>query len=421
MTLYRTHTLYLADGEKRLSIADKYRGAPWFEPPARMAMWGVLAVLPLVLAAGSAAQTGLPAQKVIAAYVFPQDRELQKDEIAAGKLTRINYAFANIKDGRIVNGFKHDDQNLATLLELKKVNPALSVLVSVGGWDWSGSFSDVALTRDSRAVFIESVAQYIEQHQLDGLDIDWEYPGQAGSSKHFRSQDKHNFTLLLKELRANFGQQQLRLHRPLYLTLAAGASSDYLEHTEMDAVQQYVDTVNLMAYDYYEPGRITGNHAPLFTDPDDLKRVSADSSVREFEQAGVPPEKIVLGVPFYGHIWGSVEDTKHGLFQAGKRTPQGYATYELIETTMLKNGFERYWDEASSVPYLYSPKQKVFVSYEDSESLAAKARYVMERRLAGIMFWDYAGDPTGVLLDTIYKGVAQQAPAKTPSSTPKAH
>jgi chitinase len=351
---------------------------------------------------------------VVIACVLPQDRELQKDEVAASQLTRINYAFANIQDGRIVNGFKHDDQNLATLIALKQQNPLLTVLVSVGGWEWSGNFSDMAHTKASRGVFITSVTDYIERNQVDGLDIDWEYPGQAGSTNRFRPEDKQNFTLLLKELRTSFRQQERKLQRPLYLTIAAGASSSYLAHTEMDKAQRYIDTVNLMAYDYYEPGEPTGNHAPLFTDPDDPKKISADRSVREFKKAGVPAEKIVLGVPFYGHQWGDVADAQHGLFQIGKRLPPGYATYSVISTTMLNNGFDRYWDKASSVPYLYNPQRKIFVSYEDAESVKLKSRYVVDQHLAGIMFWDYAGDPSGVLLNAIHAGLAQGAPNNAP-------
>jgi chitinase len=390
-----------------LSITERTRVIPSFCPPAYATTLGALAVLSLIYGLSGNAQSGLIVQKAVIAYVFPQDRELQKDEVAASQLTRIDYAFANIQAGRIVNGFKYDDQNLATLVALKQRNPSLTVLVSVGGWDWSGSFSDMALTKVSRDVFIESVTSYIERHQLDGVDIDWEYPGQAGSTNHFRPEDKQNFTMLLKELRTSFRRQQYKLHRPLYLTIAAGASSSYLAHTEMDKAQQYIDTVNLMAYDYYEPSGPTGNHAPLFTDPDDPKKISADRSVHEFEQAGVPREKIVLGVPFYGHQWAHVADVHHGLFQRGEPLLHGYAPYNVISSTMLNNGFDRYWDGASSVPYLYNPQQKTFVSYEDAESLALKSRYVVDQHLAGIMFWDYAGDPTGVLLNAIHIGLAK--------------
>jgi chitinase len=352
-----------------------------------------------------------PAPKpVIVAYVFPQDNPLRPGDIAAQKLTRINYAFANIKNGRIVNGFANDDRNLAALIALKQENPTLTVLVSVGGWLWSGAFSDMARTRESRGIFIASVVEFVSRHQLDGLDVDWEYPGMPGAESHFRAEDKQTYTLLLKELRARFNGLEKELHRPLYVTVATGASSEFLEHTEMGKVQEYVDTVNLMAYDYYEPGSdpITGNHAPLYADPADPKRISADESVREYEQAGVPAEKIVLGVPFYGHTWGEVADKNHGLFQPGKEIPHGYAAYGDGPEAMLKNGFIRYWDSAASAPYLYNPENKMFESYEDAESLGLKCRYVLDHRLRGMMFWDYESDSTGALLNAVNDGLSKE-------------
>jgi chitinase len=295
---------------------------------------------------------------------------------------------------------------------LKQENPSLTVLVSVGGWLWSGNFSDMALTKESRKLFIDSVVEFVDRNRLDGLDIDWEYPGQVGAGNHFRPEDKQNYTLLLKELRERFDHQEKELHRRLYITIATGASSAFLAHTEMGKVQKYVDTVNLMAYDYYEPSSdaITGHHAPLFTNPADPKKISADRSVQEYEQAGVPAAKIVLGVPFYGHVWGEVPDTDHGLFQPGKPVPHAFAQYGNISATMLNNGFTRYWDSTASVPYLYNPEKRIFVSYEDSESLGQKSRYVLDHRLGGVMFWDYAGDPMGTLLDAINAGL-KRAPS----------
>ena len=357
-----------------------------------------------VLLAGTTAQTPKP---VIVAYVFQRNDLIQPGQIAAQKLTRINYAFANLQGGRIVNGFTNDDRNVAALVALKQENPSLTVLVSVGGWLWSGNFSDIALTKTSRDLFIESVVEFINRNHLDGLDIDWEYPGLVGAGNHFRPEDKQNYTLLLKELRHRFNQQEKKLHRRLYITIAAGASSDFLAHTEMNKVQKYVDTVNLMAYDYYEPtdDAIAGHHAPLFTNPADPKKISADRSVQEFEHAGVPAAKIILGVPFYGHVWGAVTDTDHGLFQPGKPIPNAFAKYGNITATMLNNGFVRYWDPIASVPYLYNLEKKIFVSYEDPESLGLKSRYVLDHKLGGMMFWDYSGDPAGALLDAINTGL----------------
>jgi chitinase len=349
------------------------------------------------------AEAKTPAAKAIVAYVFPQNTLLQPGEVAARKLTRVNYAFANIRNGRIVQGFPLDDRNIPALVALKKENPSLTVLVSVGGWLWSGNFSDMALTEQSRQLFIQSVIEFLDRFQLDGLDIDWEYPGQVGAGNRFRPEDKQNYTTVLKEVRQRFDAEEKRMHRKLYLTIAAGGTTEWLEHTEMGEVQKFVDTINLMAYDYYEPSSdaTTGNHAPLYTNPADPKSISGDKSVQEYEEAGVPASKIVLGVPFYGHVWGNVPDKNHGLFQPGKPIPNTFAQYGNIASTMLNHGFTRYWDAAAAVPYLYNPDKKIFVSYEDPESLALKCRYVKDHKLNGIMFWDYAGDPSGSLLDTI--------------------
>jgi chitinase len=369
----------------------------------------VAALLSPALCAAAAAP-----QPSIVAYVFPQDAPLQPGQVDARSLTRVNYAFANIKDGRMVTGFASDAQNFAFLTGLKEQNPSLTVLVSVGGWLWSTNFSDVSLTSESRNKFILSVMDFLRLYHLDGLDIDWEYPGLAGSGHPFRSQDGHNFTLLLKELRKQFDRETERTHKTLYLTIAAGASDDYLAHTEMKQDQKYLDTVNLMAYDYVEPGSdpLTGHHSPLFTTPADRRNYSTDASVRNFEQAGVPPEKILLGVPFYGHVWGQVADVNHGLIQPGKPVPNAYAPYSAITTNMLNQGYVRYWDPVASAPYLYNSEKQIFVSYEDPESLAAKCRYVVQHKLGGVMFWDYSGDPSGALLGTInqsFRGAATGA------------
>ena len=349
---------------------------------------------------------------IIVGYVFPQDAALTPGQIDPHSVTRINYAFANIKNGRMVTGFDSDAQNFGYLAGLRKQNPALTVLVSVGGWLWSTNFSDVALTAESRRVFIDSVMDFIARYDLDGLDVDWEYPGMTGSGHPFRSEDGRNFTLLLKELRERFDRETLKSHRRLYLSIAAASGDDYLAHTEMKKVQAYVDTVNLMAYDYVEPGDepLTGHHAPLFSNPADTRNYSDDASVRAFEQAGVPADKILLGVPFYGHVWGNVADRNHGFLQPGKAVPNAYAPYRVITGTMLNQGFVRYWDPIASAPYLYNSEKHMFVSYDDTESIAAKCRYVLAHKLGGVMFWEYSGDPAGVLLKTIDQSLGSGQP-----------
>ena len=339
---------------------------------------------------------------VITGYVFPRGAVLNPGQVDASRLTRINYAFSNIENGRMVAGSAADAQNFTLLRSLRNTNPNLTILVSVGGWLWSTNFSDMALTRERRGIFEDSVMQFLTRYDLDGLDIDWEYPGMPGAGHPFRPEDKQNFTSLLRELRERF-DSSARRGRRLYLTIAMGASDEVIANTEMQKVQRYVDTVNLMTYDYYEPGSesITGNHSPLFVDPADPKSASSADTVRAFEKAGVPAEKILLGVPFYGHEWGQVKDQNHGLFQVGKPVPGTNAAFNVIETTMIGRGFTRFWDDAAKVPYLYNPQQRIFVSYEDPESLKLKCQYVRSQKLGGIMFWEYFGDSQSKLLQTI--------------------
>jgi chitinase len=368
-------------------------------------MYRLRSILTIVFAAliATVAASPQPAPPVIVGYVFPQNGALQHGQIDPRGMTRINYAFAAIQNGRMVIASAGDSANLHQLTALRKQNPLLQVLISVGGWSGSAAFSDVALTAQSRAGFIQSALEFLKSYDLDGLDVDWEYPGLPGAGNRFRSEDKRNFTLLLKGLHERFAQESSHSHKKLLLTIAAGAFDDFLAHTEMAQVQQYVDAVNLMAFDYYEagPDAITGNHAPLFTDPADPKKDSADATVRAFETAGVPAAKIVLGVPFYGRMWQQVLNANHGLFQAGKPAPNGEPPYSVIKVTFLDHSFTRYRDAKSNAPYLYSEEKHVFVSYEDPESLAAKGKYVRSHKLGGMMFWSYFNDSSGELLGAI--------------------
>ena len=373
----------------------------------RLAVFSIAFAIP-ALCAPAATHRATPA---VVAYVFAHRAPLQPGQIDAHSLTRINYAFANIQDGRMVTGYPDDPGNLASLVALRKENPALTILISVGGWLWSGNFSDAVLTKESRERFVQSAMDFLILYHLDGLNIDWEYPGMPGAGHAFRGEDKRNFTLLVKELRARFDAETRKSARRLYLTIAAGASDEFLAHTEMGKVQRYVDTVNLMSYDYYEPGSgpISGHHAPLFTNPADPTKVSGDASVRAFERAGVPASKLLLGIPFYGHVWGEVADREHGLYQPGKPIPNAFAPYSLIESTMLDHGYTRYWDPVASVPYLYNEDKHIFVTYEDAQSIAAKCNYVLTHRLGGVMFWDYSSDSSGRLLGAINSSLHLEA------------
>ncbi len=353
-------------------------------------------------------------------YVFPNlpdGRPIVPADIHAAELTRINYAFAFIKDGKVVESSPQDAGNLAVLRSLKAKNPDLEVLVSVGGWLGSDTFSDAVLTAASRRRLVDSAVAFLARYKLDGLDLDWEYPGMAGATNHFRPEDGANFLLLLQELRSRFDAQTRPGRKPLLLSIAAGSTAEYIAHSPLAEEQRFLDTVNLMAYDYAQAGatpRPTGNNAPLFADPQDPAHASAAGTVQAFLAAGVPASKLVLGVPFYGHLWTEVPPANHGLFQPGVAASPPMPTGNLDIRNMLEHGFTRFWDSAAAVPYAYNPGTRQFVSYEDPESLGQKCAYVQKQGLGGIMFWQYFSDPSGTLLNTVHSCL--YGPAASPAA-----
>ncbi len=341
---------------------------------------------------------------VIIAYVFPRNEVIVPSEIAADKLTHINYAFADVKDGRIVEGSAHDAENLTLLAGLRRQHPHLRILISVGGWTWSNNFSDAALTAESRRRFTDSAIAFVRRHDIDGVDIDWEYPGLRGNNNVHRPEDRANFTAMMTELRRALDAEGRARHRQYVLTFAAGAFPDFIASTEMDKVQAVVDFVNLMTYDFRTSDPIAGHHANLYLHPADTKQRSVDSAVREFIAAGVPPAKIVVGVPFYGRAWAGIEGDGTGPYQPGSRPVERIETnYGPLSTTLVdRGGFVRMWDSQAQAPYLWNKDTRTFISYDDPESLRLKCAYIRDKGLAGAMFWEYYADKTGVLLDTLF-------------------
>lgn len=325
------------------------------------------------------------------------------------KLTHIDYAFAHIVAGRAVLDMPGAPADLARLRDLKKTNPHLKVLVSVGGWSADG-FSDAALTESSRQVFADSVVEILRQYDLDGVDVDWEYPGQGKDAGiKYREEDKGNFTLLLKSLRGALdaaGPAAKHTGADHYLLTIAAADREYFDHVEMSRLQVYVDWINEMAYDFFNSlTPTTGHHAGLYRSKSGAATDrTADAAVKQYLAAGVPAEKIVLGVPFYGRAFIGVTAKNHGIDQPYERFLDFYPYKVLVQNFVGKQGYVRYWDAAADVPYLWNEKSRSFISYEDPQSLALKVCYARHKHLGGMMFWELSLDRNDELLDVIARG-----------------
>ena len=353
-----------------------------------------LAVLVLTTACGT--------QYRIVAYA---SRRTDISRIGADKLTHINYAFGRVSESGEVLLSADGPAHLAQLQALKAKNPKLKVILSIGGWG-ADNFSDAAFNRATREHFASSALDVVRQYALDGIDLDWEYPGQPGPGIMFREEDREDFTALLKILRERLDalSDARQRHGPDRYTLTiATAGGPYFQHTEMDRLHKYVDWINIMGYDFAgEWSKTTAHHAGLFGP---VAAVSSEAFVKEHLAAGIPSRKLVLGVPFYARAWCGVYPTASGLQQPVEGYEGSIPFSVLMRQYVDQHGFERHWDKAAHAPYLWNPKSAIFITYEDAQSLRDKARFVKRNRLGGIMYWEQSEDPDEVLLDAIFSAL----------------
>jgi chitinase len=350
------------------------------------------------------------------------------EEIRGELLTHINYAFANISDdGLAVLGDPCADigdclpargdtasspgGNFAQLLRLKERHPHLRALVAIGGWNWSGNFSDVALTPASRQRFVTSALElFLDRWPglFDGFDLDWEYPVAGGRPENKRRpEDWENYTLLLDEFRRQLEQRGAAERRYL-LTVALPAQPQGIADVAMVRVGELVDWINLMTYDYHTGGDIAHFNAPLRAAPDDpTPDRNVHATVQRYLEAGVPPEKITVGLPFFGYGYSGVASARDGLFQQAERnTAQSAWGVGTIRFWQLRNAsernFRRFWHPQAQVPWLYNSESRIWISYDDSQSLGLKSDYVRTHNLGGVMIWELGGDD-GTLLESVYR------------------
>ncbi|MEK9602989.1 MAG: glycosyl hydrolase family 18 protein [Flavobacteriaceae bacterium] len=305
------------------------------------------------------------------------------DEYDLSGVTQLIYSFLHLKGNELSIDNKSDSLTLIHLSALKNNYPKLKVLVSLGGWGGCKSCSSVFSSEKGRKEFAKSTARIIEQYNADGIDLDWEYPVVPGPPGHpYSSQDKDNFTALIKELKAV-------MHPDDILSFAAGGFPSYLEKSiDWNAVMPLVDHVNIMSYDLYGGySKFTGHHTPLYSNADQ-QSLSADQAVKYLIDIGIPANKIVIGAAFYGRIWKKVPDLNNGLYQPGVFYKSlGYNNWDQLDS-----GYEFYRDQVAKAPYAYNKEKSYFFTFDDSISVIHKTKYAKENGLKGIMFWQLMND-----------------------------
>lgn len=346
----------------------------------------------------SAVICGAQDRPVIIGYVGGY-KGLINVKVSPQKLSIINYAFVDIKSNRAwLHRETTDTVNFRSLNGLKKQNPALKVVISIGGWTWSGNFSDAVLTDTARAAFAASAADIVRKYDLDGIDIDWEYPARKGMPGNiFRPEDKVNYTLLFRDLRHALDSIKIQTHKSYLLTCAVGGFKDFVANTEMGKASQYLNYINLMTYDYNQ--KVASHHANLYKSKKYDDKNSAKKAVKAFMAAGVPSEKLVMGLAFYGRVYNLASDTREGIGDSILNRDKGWGYTIIRDSLVNQNGYIAYRDKKAKAPYLYNASKRQFITYDNEWSVRKKCKYVLSHKMAGVMFWEYSSDPKEYLLN----------------------
>lgn len=284
--------------------------------------------------------------------------------------------------------------------KLKNRYKDLKITLSVGGWGAEG-FSDMAYYVELRNDFVKNVVEIIDKYDLDGIDIDWEYPvgPDWGLPIKTRPEDRENYVNLLSELRKALDDLSKRRNKIYKLSVAVPASPWFLQKNDVIKVSEIVDNLKVMCYDYYGGwSSTTGHHANLYNNPKDPAwgGWSTDQAISIYLNAGIPSEKILLGVPFYGRAWKGVTNSDNGLFQRYREAINEGLSWNRIKGLISSGKFVRYWDDVAKAPYLFDGE--TFISYSDKEALGYIVKYVKEKKLGGVFVWEYAHDLEGDLL-----------------------
>lgn len=303
--------------------------------------------------AAPAAADSTAADKVVVAYVTSwSDVEVNPEHV-----THVNYAFGHVTDS--FDGVRVDNpERLRSIVALKEQAPELKVVLSVGGWG-SGRFSEMAADSGRRASFAADCRRTADEFGLDGIDIDWEYPTSNAAGISCSPDDTANFTLLMRDLRAALGPDAL-------LTMATDATAKFIDYR---ATLPYVDFVNVMTYDIANAPK---HHAALYSSPN-APDLTVDGSMKAHIAAGVPADRLVMGMPFYGRGGEKMRGGSFGKIQ-------------------VPEGCEVRFDSIAMVPLIFNAEGEAILGFDNPASIAAKCDYILENDLHGAMYWDYSDD-----------------------------
>ncbi|MFI3227100.1 MAG: glycosyl hydrolase family 18 protein, partial [Clostridia bacterium] len=395
-------------------------------------------------------------------------------DMPANLYTHLNYAFMDFDSaGNLIfcdtdaataaslgqAGVTWGDVNaglLPALTSLRAENPNMKIGISVGGWSKSGDFTAMASSDTARANFVSQIVAFVEYTGMDFVDIDWEYPAAVRDPDYVDNtndegtpdalpEDKENYIKLLEDLREALDESGAEIGKDYELSVALPIDRTKLENgVDVNAMFDIIDFGNLMTYDARGAWDTNSGHqTPLYGNPEDPMYdygYSIDQTIQYMIEEGAESEKLVVGAAFYTRGWETVADDggieeNPGLFGTASVTnldadqsPSKGASNEaalsngdggrnggiwsyrsIDELKASYSGLVEYWDDVAKAPYLYNGD--AFFTYDNEESVAAKANYVVENNLGGVISWMASNDATtdstqrDELTKAIYEGL----------------
>ena len=335
-------------------------------------------------------------------------------------LTGVNIAFGKCNPDFSV---KVDHiKDIDAVKRMKEINPEIRVTISLGG-AFEGGWSNASVTRAGRQRLIDTTVEFVRANNLDGVDLDGEFPTRNYLKIDARPEDKYTFTLLVEGFRKALDAYEAQDGKHYTVTMAAGSDIYMFDSIDMPRIASIMDYIQIMTYDnrgaqddflYNSSHQLgAGHHTNLYPIKNDPYGISIERSVDLFRVNGVPSEKIVIGSAFYNKRWENLPDVNHGLLQVpmgevGEQfgpeagVPSRYDI--LVENYIDKNGYVRYWDDDAKAPYLFNAEKGVFISYDDEESIKEKAKFCIKENLLGIMYWEYSCDHSHTLTRAHHEG-----------------
>ncbi|WP_423597318.1 glycoside hydrolase family 18 protein [Roseateles sp. MS654] len=368
--------------------------------------------------------------KIVGVYVPNWEPETLLDRVPPQNLTHVLYAFLRLcgpgqleKDAAKCVGRKDfeigtgpvDERFNAAFERYKQRAPHLKIVASVGGWGGSDPIFHLAGDPAKRAVFAASAQRFLREHAaFDGIDIDWEHPGNNGAPNGVQlgsPQDGEHYAALMTDLRRSLDALTAETGRPYLLTTAVNPMESIVGKINFKDASKPLDLVFMMSYDFYGMWSPVAGHHTALRGSSPQADDSLERAVRNLEAAGVPRSKLVAGVAMYGRGFTGVSETKAGTAKTGAYPgAEGAQGYREIAGRLLdakgkgRQGYEARWDAVTQSWSLFNPALKLWMGYDDPRAVLAKGRFVRDHGLAGVFAWELSQD-NGDLLNAMNRGV----------------